>query len=119
MASRNSTVRPSKTQTTPNNQTPGDWHEDRYGEHRDKLSDEHLKQVVEDICGQNYDEQAATALVLLMDEIERSQFDRLHICNIAYLVSHSAFKYTAEHEKAEKNLVASLRREVARKEVVN
>ena len=118
MASTKSTARKPKSQPS-TKQTHEQWHEDRYGEHRDQLSDEQLKQLVEEICGKNYDEEAAAALVLLMDEFERSQFDRMHVASITITVSTAAFQYTTDRSTAEKNLVATRRRELARKELVN
>lgn len=44
-----------KRQTEIKTQSHDEWHEERYGEHRDKLSDDRLSQIVEDICGKNID----------------------------------------------------------------
>lgn len=91
-----------------------EWHENRYGEGRKKIRGEHLnekdlEQVVEMICGKNYDAEAATGLILLMDEIERSVFQTLDICSIASTVERAAFKYTLEHNEAVEALVKAQR----------
>lgn len=100
-------------------QTNEQWHQERYGELRDKLSDQHLKGLVENICGKNYDAEAAAALCLLMDEIERSQFDRASLQNIALTVGSAAFGYTDHQRSAEEKLVLTMRRQLAGKELVN
>lgn len=113
---KSSTTRP-KAQPKP--KLLKESHDDRYGDLRDKLSDEHLKQIVEEICGKNYDEKAAAALVLLVDEVERSQFDTASLQNIAIIVSKAAFRYTEKHSRAIESMVVGMRRELARKELVN
>lgn len=94
-------------------QTNEQWHEERYGELRDKLSDQHLKGLVESICGKNYDAEAAATLCLLMDEIERSQFDRVSLQNIALTIGSAAFGYTDHQRSAEEKLVLAMRKQYA------
>jgi hypothetical protein len=118
MASKQSTSRKPAKQSK-STQTDEQWHEERYGEHRDKLSTEQLKALVEDICGKNYDETAAAALCLLMDEFERSQFDRLHVDSMTITVHDAAFKYTTDHGDAQHAMIATKRREMAETEAVN
>lgn len=118
MASRQSTARKPKSQPK-NNQNVDQWHEERYGQYRDKLSADQLKQIVEDVCGKNYDDVAAAALCLLMDEFERAQFDRMEVASITITVSESAFKYTTKHADAGRAMVVAMRRELAKTEAVN
>jgi hypothetical protein len=116
MASTKSNDRTPKTQTKPK-QSNQEWYEARYGEHRDRLSDERLKQLVEDICGKDYDSEAAAALVLLMDEFERSQFDLAALQNIVITVGSAAFSYTDNRAEAEHKLVLAMRKQYASQEV--
>lgn len=116
MASTKSTAPKPNTQTKPK-QSNEQWHEERYGEHRERLSDDCLIKIVEDICGKNYDSEAAAALVLLMDEFERSQFDTRAIQSIANAVSSSAYQYTDHRRSGEEKLILSMRKQFAAQEV--
>lgn len=116
MPSKNSIAPKSKSQPK-TDQTNEQWHGERYGDLRDKLSTDSLKKLVEAICGKNWDSESAAALVLLMDEIERSQFDRVEIQNIVLTVGSAAFVYTDHHTSAAEKLVLSMRKQYATQEV--
>ena len=82
------------------------------------LTDEQLDQIVEDICGKNCDNLAASALVLLMDEIERQNgHDGLEY--LAIWVGRRAFTYTTAECHAQQALIASMRGETEGNHVAN
>ncbi|HEY6242429.1 MAG TPA: hypothetical protein VIX17_00700 [Pyrinomonadaceae bacterium] len=74
------------------------------------LTDEQLDQIVEDICGKNYDNLAASALVLLMDEIER-RLEHSQLEDLAIHIGRRAFTYTTAECNAQQALIASMRGE--------
>src|SRR5688500_6352581 len=68
------------------------WRENRYGKVRVKLTHDYIARMAVDLtCG---DTKASERLVLLMDEIERS--DRVEVSSICITVRDAVMPYTSE-----------------------
>jgi len=81
------------------------WHDERYGKNRQKLTREQLEALTNRIC-QGGDEDTARSLMLLVDEIERAQFDRLEVASICCFVEVAAFRDTCAASDARKAFVS-------------
>lgn len=85
------------------------WHEQRYGAKRDKLSRRELVDLISRLC--NFDESAAADLMLLVDEIERSRFETGALDSIVITVRDTAFSYTCESGDACEAMIKAMRAE--------
>jgi hypothetical protein len=72
------------------------------------LSDDQLRQLVDKIC-QSGDDAAINALLLLTDEFEASQFDRLRIDGMCFTISQQAFSKSGTCDEARHGTVTLLR----------
>lgn len=87
-------------------------HDARYGPNREKLDDDHIRKLASQIA--NGDHDAACAILLLFDEVERAQFDRADLMNITLMVRDSVMPFTVDYSEAHDRIIHNLRTEAQR-----
>lgn len=86
-------------------------HDKRYGEQREQLTNEQIHRIASDLA--NGDHDMACKLILLADEIERAQFNRVDLQNITITIRDAVMPFTSNYSDTHDAMIEAMRAEIA------